>query len=235
MYKFFTLILLNIMLHAANANFLTNLLGLSSNKHSAHRNKKAVAAKEIDNSEKTYAQLCKLNTTSYGKQIVCTPPAIITNFKIDASATIRCQQQHQGISRQYPSQVFLSPAFLQTFNLCHGQIHGPNTLSTTAIELESTPEKHQPLAAISQSKQSNQLSTYYDIVCNKSFESSYYLSQQHNIYLTIQESIARCINASKAPNTKGFLYTFLIFVLIAIAAFAVIIFRGYQRKTKGNT
>jgi hypothetical protein len=222
MHKIITLIFLSLILPECNANFLTHLLGISSGKHTSHKIRRYEPAHAPDNSATVFRQYCTIHNLVYGRQIICKTPEQVTNFKLDASATVRCKQKYHGVSEEYPATIQLSSAFLQSFNQCNGEIHGPNIISNSAIR-EENPNLTQQI---------NYTSTYYDIVCGPGFESIIYLKQQQSLHLAMQESIEHCIKASEAPDAKGFLYTFLIFVVVAITAFGIIIRRVYHKRQK---
>jgi hypothetical protein len=206
-----------LMSQLANAWFLSNLFHADG---STHRHK--TTAKTIDYSAAFFQQYCQSQPLKYGVHIVCQQPMVTTQFKADASDTVRCSQKYRGINNQFPANVVLSSNFLQTLNKCNGSIYGPALFHQTTVVTESN----------NTFVQNNGLQTNYDIVCDTSagFESGSYSSTEQKNNLLIQNEIQQCISNAEKPQARSFLYVFYFFVLIALIAFAIIGWGFYSRR-----
>lgn len=189
-----------------------------------HRHKKKSST--TDNSASLFQQYCQKQATPYGLHITCQMPNLVTNFKANASATIRCNQQYWGTNTNYPNMVSLSEQFLFSLNQCSGTIYGPAIVKNTIV----MPESNNALT------QNNSLTTNYDIVCDSKagFESQQYENQQQTIIANINNKIQACQNSIKAPSAQNFIYAFYIFLAIAFIAFSIIFWQYYRKKNAGK-
>ena len=214
------LIVLIVWMQVSSASFF-GLFGGSSH-HRSKPNVTKSAPAPIDNSSQYYQQWCSLAPTNYGFRINCAQPPVLTNLKADASASVRCQQLYTGVSKQFPAQVNLSTAFINSLKLCSGQVYGPFQISMINV----TQQESNNLL------QANNLSTFYAIDCagKVPYESAEYISQQESINRLASQNIQQCLDHIPTRQVNNILFVFYICIGMALVSLGLISYKYYKRR-----
>lgn len=204
---------------AANASFFSNLFGGSHHRKSS---KNKVIQEEIDPSQDNYQQFCSKNQTTYGFQIRCQSPDLVTSFKPSESAIIKCSQTYRGISNKFPTSVVLSNDFISSLNLCQGMSYGPFTVPSISVLNESGIFV-----------QKNSLVTYYDVACQglSAYESNTYTHIAQQNENNLEQQINLCIaQAQQQPQMRNFIIMFYVCAGIALISLIIVIIRKYKQR-----
>lgn len=168
---------------------------------------------------------CTQESMSYGIQIHCIKQSIPLSFKFDASATVRCSQEAQGINQAYPEAVSLSTEFIQSLNFCpNAKIFGPHTLYKTDV----VNKEHDTNLGV----QNTQVNTYYDVVCNNSsYSPAIYQKQQVDYQVEVANKLNICVQNIKVNNISSvYILIFEMLIGLALLSFILRFFLKYKNK-----
>ncbi len=215
------LIILAVWLQCSYASFFGLFGGGSSHHRSKPKVSQAVPA-PADNSSQYYQQWCSLAPTNFGFQISCVQPPVVTSFKSDASASVKCKQLYNGVSKQFPQQVSLSTTFINSLNLCSGSVHGPFQVSMVNVTEQES----------GQLIQANSLTTFYSIDCvgKVPYESTFYLSQQESINRFASQNLQQCLDRIPTRQVHNFLFLFYICIGLALISLGIISYKYYKNR-----
>ena len=214
---------------SSSSSFAFSFNSIFGSHHHSCSHKKAVVV-NYRQDKANFDKYCSQKQTDYGIQISCNLPDQVSNFKYDASATVKCRQKIKGISNTYPGRVQVSTDYIETLNLCQDEdVYGPYALHSTTVVESNT----------SGAVQNNHTNTIYDVICansktGESYVPSIYTTLQNQYESDQNQAINTCVNnASATTSSSNYILVFKIFFGLAIISFLLRFYFKYKNVIHG--